>query len=163
MKLSPTYKMQFKRRKEGKTDYQNRLKMLKSGRPRLVVRKSLRYITAQVIEFTPKGDKTLVSATSKELKKLGWKFAMDNLPAAYLTGMIIAKKCKEKKISQAILDSGLYASTKGNRIYAVVKGAVDGGLKIPVSQEILPSEDRISGRHIGKSLPETFESVRSKI
>ena len=71
MKLSPTYKMQFKRRKEGKTDYQNRLKMLKSGRPRLVVRKSLRYITAQVIEFTPKGDKTLVSATSKELKKLG--------------------------------------------------------------------------------------------
>ena len=168
MKLSPTYKLQFKRREEGKTDYQRRLKLLKSGKPRLVVRKSLNYITAQIVEFTTKGDKTIISATSKELKKLGWNFAADNLPAAYLTGMIIAKKCKEKNISEVILDIGLYASTKGNRIYAVVKGAVDGGLKIPVSEEILPSEDRISGKHITylekfKSLPETFESVKSKL
>jgi large subunit ribosomal protein L18 len=169
MKLSPTYKLQFKRRMQGKTDYQNRLRLLKSGKPRLVVRRSLKYIIAQVIQPADKGDKTLASVTSKQLKKLGWNFSTDNLPAAYLTGLMVAKKCKEKNVSEAVLDLGLYASTKGNRIYAVVKGAVDGGVKIPVSEEILPTEERLAGKHISsysekfKSLPETFESVKRKI
>ncbi|TAL46675.1 50S ribosomal protein L18 [archaeon] len=169
MKMSKTFKLQFKRREEGRTDYRNRLRLLRSPNPRLVVRKSLNYITAQVISFTPKGDKTIISATSKELKKLGWTFSTDNIPAAYLTGMLIAKKCKEKNIPTANLDAGLYASTKGNRVYALVKGAVDAGLDVPVSKEIFPSDDRISGKHISsylekfKSLPETFESVKGKI
>lgn len=161
--------MPFKRRRLGKTDYTNRLKLLTSKRPRLVVRKSSRYIRAQIINFEKAGDKTLVSASSQELKNMGWKFATDNLPASYLTGMIIAKKAGKKGIKEVILDSGLYTSTKGNRIYALVKGAIDGGLKIPIDEEILPAEERIKGTHIAnnlekfKTLSQEFEKIKGKI
>ena len=106
----------------------------------------------------------MVAASSKELKKLGWNFACDNLPAAYLTGLLIAKKAKGK-VKEAILDTGLYRSIKGNRIYAVVKGAIDGGLKVPVDEQMFPNEDRIRGKHIQKfkDLPEIFEKVKEKI
>ena len=169
MKLSPTYKMPFKRRRLFKTDYKKRLRLLLSKKPRLVVRKSLKYMTAQIVEFSEKGDKTLVAATSKDLKKLGWSFACDNLPAAYLTGLLVGKKALGKGIQEAILDSGFYPSTKGSRIYAVVKGAIDAGMKVPVSEEVLPSEDRIYGKHISgykekfKNLSEEFEKIKQKV
>ncbi len=158
--------MPFKRRREGKTDYQKRLRLLKSDKSRLVVRRSLKYITAQVTEFDKKGDRILVAANSKELKKLGWNFACDNLPAAYLTGLLIGKKSLGKNIAETVLNSGLHPSVKGSRIYAVAKGAIDAGLKIPVDDEILPSEDRIKGAHISekfKNLPSEFEKVKEKI
>jgi len=161
--------MPFKRRRLGKTDYNKRLKLLLSKKPRLVVRKSLKYIRAHIVEFSKEGDKTLVSVNSNELKKFGWNFAFDNLPAAYLTGLLIGKKALKKGIKEAVLDSGLHSSTKGNRIYAVVKGAVDAGLKVPVGEAILPTEDRIKGLHIAKYLekfkflPEKFEEVKKKI
>lgn len=168
MKLSPRYKMPFKRRREGKTDYNKRLKLLKSRKRRLVIRKSLKYITAQVIEFDKKGDKILTAVTSKELKKLGWKFACDNIPASYLTGLLIGKKSLNKNINEVILNGGLYPSIKGSRIYAVVKGAKDAGLRISVGTEVLPSDDRIKGEHIAinekfKSMPEEFEKIKQKI
>lgn len=169
MKHSPTYTMPFKRRRLGKTDYTNRLKLLTSKKPRLVVRRSSNYIKAQIINFDKNGDKTLASASSQELKKMGWKFSTNNLPASYLTGMIIAKKAGKKGVKEAVLDSGLYASTKGNRIYALVKGAIDGGLKVPINEEILPTEDRIKGMHISsnqekfKDLPQEFEKIKGKI
>jgi large subunit ribosomal protein L18 len=97
MKLSPKYKMQFKRRRLGKTDYQRRLKLLSSDKPRLVVRRSLNYITVQIVKSDKKGDNILAGITSKQLKKYNWKFACDNLPAAYLTGLLIGK-LSEKKI-----------------------------------------------------------------
>lgn len=169
MKLKPTYTMPFRRRKEGKTDYKKRLKLLLSKKPRLVVRRSLKYIRVQVVEFDKKGDRALVSASSKELKKMGWKFPTDNLPSAYLVGLLIGKKALEKGVKEAVLDSGLYPSTKGSRIYTVVKGAVDAGLNIPVGKEIFPSEERIKGLHIAnylekfKDLPEEFEKIKQKI
>jgi len=169
MRRNPRYRMPFKRRRLGKTDYNKRLKLLLSKKPRLVARRSLKYIRVQIIEFSKEGDKTLASANSKELKKFGWNFAFDNLPAAYLTGMLIGKKALKKEIKEAILDSGLHTSTKGNRIYAVAKGAIDAGLKIPLGESILPTEDRIKGMHIAnylekfKSLPEKFEEIKKKI
>lgn len=165
MKLSPRYRMPFKRRKEGKTDYQKRLRLLKSGMPQLVVRRSLKYITAQITESGKKGDKIIATATSKELKKLGWNFACDNLPAAYLTGLLIGKKSLDKKFNGAVLNSGLYPSVKGSRVYAVVKGAKDAGLNISIDEEIFPSEDRIKGEHIKKfnNITSEFEKAKQKI
>ena len=169
MKLSPTYKMPFKRRRLGKTDYNKRLEMVKSGKPRLVVRKSLKYITAQIVQFDGKGDKTVLSANSRQLKKIGWNFACDNLPAAYLTGLAVGKQSVANKITEAILDAGLYKSTKGSKIYAAAKGAVDAGLKLNLGAEVLPSEDRIKGAHIAaykekfKDLPQVFEKIKSQI
>jgi large subunit ribosomal protein L18 len=169
MKISPTYLMPFKRRRRGKTDYRRRLRLLLSKKPRLVVRRSLKYMYAQVLVFDQKGDKTLAAVSSRALKKLGWKFACDNLPAAYLTGLMIGKLSVEKGINEAVLDAGLYSSTKGSRIYAVVKGAIDAGLKVPVSEKVLPTEERIAGKHIAaylekfKNMPEEFERIKNSI
>ncbi len=168
-RMKPTYKMQFRRRREFKTNYKKRLTLLKSRKPRLVVRKSLKYIRAQIIEYDEKGDKTIASVVSSELKKLGWNFACDNTPAAYLTGLLIGKKAKEKKIDEVVLDAGLHTSTKGSRIYAVVKGAVDAGLKLPYDPVVLPSDERISGKHIADynkkvaDMPAEFEKIKKKI
>lgn len=138
----------FRRKREGKTNYRKRIALLKSGNKRLVVRKSLRNTTAQIIEYSPGGDKVIASANSAELEKYGYKFNKGNIVAAYLTGLLIGKKSKQKGIGEAIVDIGLNPSTKGSRIYAVVKGAVDSGLKISCKEEILPKEDVIKGGHI---------------
>ncbi|MEM4254334.1 MAG: 50S ribosomal protein L18 [Candidatus Woesearchaeota archaeon] len=148
MKASPTYAVQYRRKRIGKTDYKTRLKLLKSGKMRLVIRRSLRNIWLQVVEFTPSGDKVIASAHSRELRKLGWKGGMNNLPAAYLCGLLLAKKAKTKKILHAVLDLGLGVSVKGAVCYAALKGVVDGGMSVPHAKEILPDEKRIKGEHI---------------
>lgn len=148
MKKSKTYTLQFRRKKEGKTNYRKRLKMLKSNKLRLVVRKSLNNISAQIVEYHPKGDKIIKYAHSTELKKFGWKQNRGNLPSAYLVGLLIGKKAKENGIKEAIADIGLNKTVKGSRIYTLLKGALDGGLNIPCSPDILPKNERIRGMHI---------------
>lgn len=148
-----------KRRKEGKTDYRARLGMLKSGKPRLVLRKTGRYLSASIIKFDIKGDKTLSSCNSKELEKYGWKASKKNTSAAYLTGLLLAKKAGSKDV---ILDMGLNKSTKGNKLYAMLKGASDGGIKVTIN-DLVPSDDRISGSHVAsyaKSLEDTERSSK---
>ena len=50
-KFGPRYKVPFRRRREAKTNYRHRLKLLKSGLPRAVVRKSLKHTTVQFIKY----------------------------------------------------------------------------------------------------------------
>lgn len=137
-----------RRRREQRTDYKQRLRLLKSRKPRLVVRSAGNSIVCQIIMHDSKGDRTIASATSLELKKHGWKGHTGNLPAAYLTGFLAGQKAKKHKVKEAILDMGLHISVKGSRIYAALKGAIDSGLDIPHSADILPSEERIKGEHI---------------
>lgn len=148
MRAKKNYIVQHRRKREGRTDYHLRLGLLKSGKPRLVVRKSGKNITCQIVVYENAGDKVMVSSDSKELAKLGWKFHGGNLPSAYLTGMLCAKRAAEKGVGEAIFDLGLYRSTPGNRLYSALKGAVEGGLDVPHSEEILPKDDRVSGVHI---------------
>lgn len=143
-----TYKVAHRRRREGKTDYKQRLRLVKSGKPRFVVRKSVNNLTCQVIEYSPEGDKTLVSVNSKDVSKLGWKGNPGNLPGAYLVGLLCGVKAGKSKVKEAVLDTGLYVSTPASRIYSALKGAVDAGLKIPHSDDILPKDERIRGEHI---------------
>ena len=151
MARGPRYKVKYRRRREGKTNYYKRYRMVLSKKLRLVARKTLRYIIAQIIKFAPRGDIVLTSAHSIELRKLyGWKASTDNTPAAYLTGLLAGLRAREKGITEVILDIGLHRATKGARVFAVLKGALDAGLKIPHSPEILPSEDRIRGEHIAR-------------
>ncbi|MBN2202585.1 MAG: 50S ribosomal protein L18 [Candidatus Aenigmarchaeota archaeon] len=156
------YLMPFKRRRQKKTDYKKRLALLKSGKTRLVIRKSLSNITVQFVDYIPEGDKTLACASSTELKKFDWT-KNGNVPAAYLTGLLAGMKAKEKKIEGAVLDMGLQTSTKGSRIYAALKGVVDAGIIVPHSEEILPKDDRISGKHISEETVKKFEEVKKKI
>jgi len=136
----------LKRKKQGKTDYGARIHLLKSANPRLVIRKSNMYITAQVVETKEAQDKTICYVHSKELAKQGWKSSFKNLQAAYLVGKMIAKKAQEKKIKICNLDIGRQTSTKGSKLYAVVKGAIESGLEINCDKKMLPSDERVQNK-----------------
>lgn len=156
-------KVDFRRRRECKTNYHLRIKLLKAGKPRLVIRKTNKYIIAQIVKSEEAKDFTITYVNSKELKKLGWNYGFKNLPAAYLTGFLIAKKAEKQKIKEAIVDIGLQRSIKGSRIYAVVKGAIDGGLKIPCSEEMF-NEERIKGKHLKiKDIENKIEEIKERI
>jgi len=148
VRKNPKLVLPHRRHREGRTDYHLRLKLLKSRKPRLVVRRSLNNFICQVIKYETEGDVVLASADSKELRHFGWKFHCGNTPSAYLTGFLCAERAKKHKIKEAILDVGLYFTTPGNTLFSALKGAVDGGLEVPHSEEVLPAEDRISGKHI---------------
>lgn len=168
-KFKPTRKMKFRRRRESKTDYSARLKLLTSELPRMVIRKSIKYIRVQIIDYEVEGDKTVAAVSSGDLVGMGWKFSCANTPAAYLTGLLLGKVAKEKKIKKAVLDMGLYPSVKGSKMYAVVKGAIDAGLEVSCDESVLPAEDRIKGEHISgnnekfNDITKEFEKIKVKI
>lgn len=165
-----TFTVPLRRKRSGKTNYKKRLQLLKGGKNRLVIRKSNTQIILQIIKYETDGDKVQVTVQSKELEKNhGWKHSHKNTPAAYLAGLLLAKKAKEKGIKEAILDLGLQSPMKGNKLYAALKGAIDGGLNVPASEDIFPAEERIKGEHVGsylekhKTITQDFESTKSKI
>ena len=145
----PKYSVPFRRRREGKTDYRARRALILSKMPRIVARGSLKHMTVQVVNAKVEGDEVLASAHSKELvRDYGWKGACGNVPAAYLTGLLCGLKALQKGIKKAILDIGLRTPVKGSRVFAVLKGALDAGLEVPHSEEVLPDDSRIRGEHI---------------
>ncbi len=184
--MSALLRMPPRRRREGLTDYRKRLKLVKSGLPRLVIRRTNRYIIVQLTLSKPGGDNTVITVTSKELARYGWRGGFKNLPAAYLTGLLAGKKALAKGYERAIVDLGIQRPAYGSRLFAAVKGAVDAGLEIPVDEEVFPDEERLRGEHIknyfeqlagqvdkiqfNKSdpefysrLPEMFDEVKKKI
>lgn len=148
MATGPRYFVPFRRRREGKTDYYQRTRLVVAEVPRMVVRKTNRHIIIQLVTAEMEGDKTLVAANSAELEKYGYKGSTSNTPAAYLTGMLFAAKAKKARYDRAILDIGLNRATPGARVFAALKGAVEAGLEIPHGEEILPSDERVRGAHI---------------
>ncbi len=150
-----------RRRKESKTDYKARFNLLKSEKPRLVVRKTNRYIIAQVVESDIARDKVITQANSKELLSKGWpkekSGSLKSLQAAYLTGLMLGKKSKSKDL---ILDFGLQRIVHGSRLLAVLKGAIDAGAKISHKKEVLPSEERLSSN---KELHSIMSKIKEKI
>src|SRR5207247_6348764 len=85
---------------------------------------------------------------SRERPKLGCKGGLGNLPSAYLTGALAARRAVQTGIKEAILDLGLKGPTKGSKLFAVLKGLADSGLTVPHSPEKLPPMERIGGNHI---------------
>lgn len=151
MARGPNYKVPLRRRREGKTNYYRRYRMVRSGQKiRAVIRKTNKYIIVQIMEFGSSGDITKVSAHSRELLKFGWTGDLNNTSAAYLTGLLAGLKAVKSGIAGAIPDIGLHRPVKGSRIFAVIRGLRDAGFSIPVSDEVLPDEGRIRGVHIAK-------------
>jgi large subunit ribosomal protein L18 len=148
MATGPRYFVPFRRRREGKTDYYQRTRLIVADVPRMVVRKTNRHIIVQLVTAELDGDRTLVAANSAELEKYGYKGSTSSTPAAYLTGMLFAVKAKKASQDSAILDIGLNRATPGARVFAALKGAVEAGLAIPHGEEILPSDERVKGAHI---------------
>ena len=162
MAVKATTKLGFARRRKKKTNYAKRLAMIKSGKPRLAVRKTNTSVNVQVITYSKTGDTTVASAVSKELAKYGWNGSHKNMPSAYLTGLICGVRAT-KKINEAIADIGLHSPIHGSRVFAAVKGAIDAGLKINVDEIALPKEDRLKGKHISEETVKNFEETKEKI
>jgi len=158
-------KTEKRRRREGKTDYKARLSLLGGGKPRIVFRKTNRYIIGQYVKSKEAQDKVEIGVTSRELLKYGWpkemRGSLKSMTASYLTGFLLGKKITEKEKGKAILDIGLLRNIGKSRIYAFVKGAADAGVEIPFSEKVIPDESRIRGRHMKRNVD--FEKIKSKI
>ncbi len=137
----------MKRRRNKKTDYVQRLGLLKSGKPRLVIRRYLKNVRVQFILSDVTGDKTVVEVLSKNLKKYGWMGHGGNLPSAYLTGYLAGVRAQKHGIKEAVVDIGLHRSIKSSALYAAAMGARDAGITVNIGEGILPDKDRVSGKH----------------
>ncbi|MBS3083612.1 50S ribosomal protein L18 [Candidatus Pacearchaeota archaeon] len=151
-----------KRRLEGRTDYKARLYLLKSGKPRVIFRKTNRYLLAQIVVSEIAQDKVLVNVTTKDLIKYGWpeklSGSLKSLPAAYLMGYLLVKK--SKNIKEGVLDIGLLTHVPKSRIYAFVKGLKDAGFDIPCNDDVLPTEDLINKK---KETAKLINQLKEKI
>ena len=144
------YLQAFRRRREGKTNYHRRRKLVASRRPFLYVYVADRNITAQISIPDKPGDRVLASVHSRELMRYGWRGSRKSTPAAYLVGFLLGKKAIGAHVKDAVLYTGMRGFIPGSRIAAVVKGARDAGLDVPASEGSLPDEGRTLGRHIAE-------------
>merc|ERR1719189_1870773 len=166
------YQTKFRRRRQGKTDYYARKRLVVNSKDkydtkkyRLVVRFTNMRVITSVQYSTIRGDMTVASADSSELKRFGVSRGLTNYAAAYATGLLLARRLlKDKKIDdkfkgqaeadgklynidheenerrpfKAYLDVGLVRTTTGNRVFGAMKGACDGGLNIPHNEQRFP-------------------------
>lgn len=153
------FQTKLERRRNCKTDYYARKRLVaqdknkyNSPRYRLVVRVTNRDVIAQIIYAKIVGDVVLAAAYSHELPLFGGKVGLTNYAACYATGLLVARRILTKlnldkaftgpteveegkqRPFKALMDVGLARTTTGARIFAVLKGAVDGGVNVPHSQ-----------------------------
>ena len=155
-----------RRRQENKTDYAKRIKLLKGELPRIVVRKTNKYIIVQYVTSKEAQDKILAGVSSKVLLDYGWpkeaKGSLKSIPAAYLTGYLFGKKISPQgKEKNPIMDFGIIRNLHKTKIYAVVKGLIDAGVQIKYKKNIFPDENRIKGEHMKNKI--NVEAIKSKI
>ncbi|KAH6934772.1 hypothetical protein HPB50_000703 [Hyalomma asiaticum] len=162
------FQVKFKRRREGKTDYYARRRLVvqdknkyNSPKYRMIVRITNRDIICQIAYARIEGDVIV-------LPRYGVKLGLTNYAAAYCTGLLLARRmlqkfkldeiykgceeatgedyCVESEDGQpgafrCFLDVGLARTTTGARIFGCLKGAVDGGMDIPHSNKRFPGYD----------------------
>ena len=168
MAKGPNYVVGYRRKRKGKTNYKKRLDLLKSGRSRIVIRKSNKHATVQIVDYKNDGDVVIASSHSSELEKFGWSHGSGNIPASHLTGLLCGLRAKTKGVKKAILDMGLNPSVKGSRIYSALGGIQEGGIEIPMDEEIAPTKERVEGKHISDykkddRITKEFKQVKEKI
>ena len=164
MSQGPRYRVKTRRRREGKTDYRQRLRLLKSEKVRCVVRRSLKNIRIQFIVYQEHGDQIIASATGSELSSLyGWKHATSTTPVAYLTGLLAGMRAKKAGISEGVLDIGLQKPVKGSKVFAALQGVLEAGIACPHNESTFPSEDRLKGTHLDTSIAGDVKTIKEKI
>ncbi|KNE58139.1 hypothetical protein AMAG_04955 [Allomyces macrogynus ATCC 38327] len=140
-----------------------------SPKYRLVVRITNADVICQIVYSKIQGDFVLTAAYAHELPKYGIKVGLTNWAAAYATGLLVARRAL-KKLSlddkyegfvnpdgtiaeveplddgprpfKAFLDTGLARTTTGAKVFAAMKGASDGGIFVPHSEQRFPGYDR---------------------
>jgi len=93
------YQTKFRRRREGKTDYQARRRLVfqdknkyDTKKYRLTVRRTNRRVLCSVNFATIAGDRTMCSADSKELARYGATAGHTSYAGAYATGLLLARR-----------------------------------------------------------------------
>ena len=99
------FQVKFRRRREGKTDYYARKRLVvqdknKYNTPkyRMVVRQSNTDICCQIAYARLEGDRIVAAAYSHELPRYGVKVGLTNYAAAYCTGLLLARRVSSIKI-----------------------------------------------------------------
>ena len=125
----------------------------------------------QIVTSEITGDKVFASAYSHELRAYGIEHGLTNWAAAYATGLLIARRVLkklgldesftgveepdgeytlteaaetddgERRPFKANLDVGLTRTSTGARVFGAMKGASDGGILIPHSENRFPGFD----------------------
>ncbi|KAI2467519.1 60S ribosomal protein L5 [Annulohypoxylon bovei var. microspora] len=138
---------------------------------RLVVRFTNRDIITQIVTSEIAGDKVFAAAYSHELKAYGIEHGLTNWAASYSTGLLLARRVlkklgldetftgveepdgeytlteaaeedgEERRPFKAFLDVGLARTSTGARVFGVMKGASDGGILVPHSENRFPGFD----------------------
>ena len=142
MAQGTNYKVAFRRRREGKTDYGARIKLIDYEKSRLVVRISNAQATVQIVDYTPEGDITIASAVGKQLADYGYLGNTGNITGVYLTGYLCAKRALAAGVDYAILDIGLRSPIKGSKIF--------------------PEDERIRGEHIANYAESLDDEEKNK-
>jgi large subunit ribosomal protein L5e len=174
------FQVKWRRRREGKTDYYFRKRMIcqdkrkyNSPKYRIVVRLSKRNIICQFVNSNIEGDRVINAFYSNKLLSFGIPFGLTNFPSAYACGIFLSKKILARKnidikhsyinipnTTKAFLDIGLARATAGHKVFACMKGVIDGGIYVPHSEKKYPGYTvekgfdpialklRIKGEHI---------------
>ena len=141
-----------RRRKENKTNYLKRLKILKGEKPRVVFRKTNKYLVVQYILSSEAKDNIKIGLTSKILLKYGWPKekigSLKSISAAYLIGYLLGKKILKAKLEKPIVDFGMIRVIYKTKVFSFLKGLKDSGIEIPCKEEAFPEEERISKKEI---------------
>jgi large subunit ribosomal protein L18 len=123
-------------------------------------------VICQLVGYEMDGDKILATSSGSNLvSDYKWpkKASRKSVPACYLAGLVLAKQATAAGHDSAVLDIGLAAASKGNRVFAALKGMVDGGLEIPHGEDILPDEERLSGSHISDKMSKSVAASKKAI
>src|SRR3989344_4325017 len=97
MKRDNIFTVPFRRKREGRTYYKQRLKMVVSERPRFIVRRSLNNFQAAIASYDQKGDKILLTVTQKHFQSLDGKEALQTFQALILLDCLQEKKQLKKE------------------------------------------------------------------
>merc|ERR1719247_1155607 len=96
---SKRYQVKYRRRRQGKTDYQARRRMTiqdknkyNAPRYRLVVRITNKDVICQIVQPKIAGDHCMCAAYSHELPKYGIEVGLTNYAACYATGLLAARR-----------------------------------------------------------------------
>merc|ERR1711926_10553 len=149
------FQVKFRRRREGKTDYYARRRLVvqannKFNTPkyRMIVRFTNKDICCQIAFARIEGDRVIGAAYCTGLllaRRLLKKFKLDTLyqGATEVTGGAFTVEDAEDGPGafRANLDVGLARTTTGARVFGAMKGAVDGGIDIPHSTKRFPGYD----------------------
>jgi len=97
------FQVKYRRRREGKTDYQRRKAMCSqdknkynASKYRFVVRFTNKDIICQVVRSKIVGDEVLTAAYAHELPLYGLKVGLTNYAAAYCVGLLAARRLLKK-------------------------------------------------------------------